>query len=339
MQAQSEEKPRFRAMHCESCGARMRIAADAEAPVCSACGSDELRPLAVPGGAISYALADRSSGTTSQDIAFAQWAKWTAAVTPHQYDTAIHHQNSEQNEIGRARPIHEHLVEIHALDNKMAESLLRFLAMPRPDALDAEFAALVLDREEADEEAVAKTISVQRALAARGEDVLPLCQALVHRRIIPEFTMLKLLQEQALEGSGTLKMAQAMEGPRIQASLLSRGRLRSRLATTAKVVALASIIAFTLWWSIHEPTPYVYGICDKCNAITHLASPEGWPARCPSCGQKEVLPAKKCLACERYYGSTKLIHFEDTCPYCNSTDVEFVNDENLPPGWKQYKPE
>jgi len=302
MEAQPEQQPRFRPMHCKSCGAGMRLPADAESPVCSACGSDELRPLAVLGGAISYALADRSSGTTGLDIAFAQWAKWTAAITPHQHDAAIHRQNSEQSETGRARPIHEHLVEMHALDNKMAESLLRFMAMPRPDALDAEFAALIVERDEADEEAVAKTVDAQRALAARGEDVLPLCQALVNRRIIPEITMLKLLQEQANEGGGTLKMALAMEGPQVEASLFSHGRLRSRVVASAKVVVLTSIIAFTLWLFLHTPTVYVYGICGGCNAISRLESPDTWPARCISCGMVKVLPAWKCVDCQRYYG-------------------------------------
>ena len=313
----------------------MRMAADEEVPVCSACGSDELRPLAVPGGAMSYALADRSSGTTGHDIAFAQWAKWTGAITPHQYDTAVHHQNSEQSEVGRARPIHEHLVEMHALNHKMAEGLLRFMAMPRPDALDAEFAALILEREEADEEAVAKTISAQRALAARGEDVLPLCQALVHRRIVPETAMLKLLQEQAHEGGGTLKMAMAMEGPKVEARLLSRGRLRTRIVTTAKVVALASIIAFTLWWFLHTPTVYAYGICEKCNAISRFESPDTWPAYCVNCGQTKALPAWKCSTCDRYYGRVGYFHSMERCPQCNSTDAEDVDDENLPPGWKQ----
>jgi hypothetical protein len=339
MEAQSTEGPAFRAMSCKSCGAAMRIAADAEAPACSACGSDELRPLAVPGGAISYALADRSSGTTGHDIAFAQWAKWTAAITPHQYDSAVHRQNSEQSETGRARPIHEHLIEMHALDEKLAESLLRFMALPRPDALDAEFAALVVERQEADEEAVANTVAALRAQAAGGENPLPLCQALVHRRILPEVTMLKLLQEQAHEGGGTLRMALAMEGPRVQAGLLSHGRRRDRVVSTAKALGLLSIIALTVWLIFHERTIYVYGVCGNCNTIARMEPPDTWPASCISCGRMKVLPAWKCPDCDRYYGRTTPIHIVELCPHegCDSTSGTTVDDTNLPPGWKQPK--
>jgi len=337
MEAPSATGPQFTAMRCNACGAAMRIAADAESPVCSACGSDELHPLAVPGGAISYAMADRSSGTTAQDIAFAQWAKWTAAITPHQQDTAIHRQNSERNETGRVRAIHEHLIEMHAMDRKMAESLLRFMALPRPDALDAEFAAEIVEHDEADEEAVANTVAAQRALAARGENPLPLCQALVHRRIIPEVTMLKLLQEQAREGGGTLKMALAMEGPKVQAGLLSHGRMRDRVVTSAKVAGLLTIIALTLWVFLHKSTVYLYGICGGCNAIARMEPPEMWPAHCINCGRKDVLPAWKCPDCGRYYGRTTPIHIVELCPYesCNCTSGTTVNDDNLPPGWKQ----
>ena len=99
------------AVRCEACGQRFRARAWRAGIACPQCHSGQVHPLVAPGGAVDYCVADRTQGYAPADVRFAQWAKWSGLITPHQYEVAFIRQNRLIQQSEEPPPVHEILVD------------------------------------------------------------------------------------------------------------------------------------------------------------------------------------------------------------------------------------
>ena len=299
---------------------------------CPACGGDTIEKVHVPAGAFEYILADRSQGTTALDVMFAQWAKWCQCITPHQYDVAVHRQNSELQEAGVARPIHEIMLQQGFINDETADGLLRFLSFPRPDDFDRDFVARLLSEDEHVDEARVKEVgAVQQRMAAGRAMVPPLSQLLLSRGVITEVQLLDILREQTREGAGPLRLAAAMAGSvkRGSGPATVKGMLTGRAARKVVMVAVLFAIAATLLTSyFYEPPARIWGYCRQCHAIVKVEAPapgETWPLKCPVCGYRDLYVAVKSLN-GPVFGRQHAMSREP-CPVTGSLTVHLLTDE------------
>jgi DNA-directed RNA polymerase subunit RPC12/RpoP len=255
-------------------------------------------------------------------VVFAEWAKWCGYITANQYNSAVHRQNSELQAGGKARPIHEVMVSLGHMNEEKANGLLGFLAQRRPDSNDEDFVSRVLRQGGVDKQEVQRICGLQREMAGKRNEVSPIGQLLVQNRIIPEARMLELLQEQAKDGTGSLRMALAMSQPAFRESAV--GSLTRQVTGSPHVVRNAIVLSaaflavFAVWaWALHEPQATAYGRCATCN--TWVAVPwtaAGWPARCPRCGTKGVMFAVMCPRGHVFLRDSPFGH--EACPECRS---------------------
>jgi ssDNA-binding Zn-finger/Zn-ribbon topoisomerase 1 len=321
-QETSAEREHPAAFVCQSCGARFRGTAQGPPGACPQCRRKSVRRLEVRGGALDYALADRRQGTTAEDVAFAQWAKWAGFITANQYNTAMHLQNGEVRDTGKGRPIHDVLVSLGFLDKDKVEGLLRFLAVERPNRNDKDFAARVLRHGWAEPDRVESVFALQRRLAGRRNEVRPLAQMLVHKRVLSEGRMLELLHEQEKDGIGNLTLLRSMaERPHRQRAVSKLGaRLvgsRLPLRGVALLVLLAAV-AYGVWaWQLSPPKIFAYGRCTRCQSVVRVRwSATDWPRRCPVCRHKTVLYLVRCPQGHYFLRSSPFS--KEPCPECGS---------------------
>jgi len=318
------------AFRCRVCRTCFGAPAGAAGVTCPSCGADRTDRLSVPEGAVDYVLADRSQGTTSHDILFAQWAKWCNYVTPHQYDLAIHRQNSELREDGVARPIHEVMVSLGFIDEDTSDSLLRFLAMPRPDACDEDMVRRLLLSKRANAQDLQRACELHRRAAAGGGIVPPIGQFMLQKGLINEVDLVRLLREQSDDGTGSLRLALAMRGPQATGGILARPRIRAAARKIVTGIGLAALVALVLWWALHEPVRKVWVVCKTCNAVRKVEAPQEWPAKCPACGYRTSWPAVKCRNGHIYARTTPLTVPGEACPECGSTAALPITNGDVP---------
>ncbi len=328
------EQGRYLALRCRSCGSSFRARAWKEGMSCPKCHARGMQPLPAPGGAVDYVLADRSHGTTAADVMFGEWAKWSGAVTANQYNAAVHRQNSELQAGGKARPIHEVMLSLGHLTEEKANGLLAFLAHQRPDECDEDFVARLLRQRGIDKIEVERVSALQREMAGKRNEVPPIGQLLVQNRVITEARMLELLQEQAAEGGGSLKMAQTMcHRPPKESAVGNLARQVTHSPNIARnvVVLLGVLLAVgAAWaWALHEPGETAYGYCTTCKTWQAVAwTAATWPARCPRCSLKSVQFAVKCRNGHFFLRDSPFGH--EKCPACGSgfgwplTKAEFL---------------
>lgn len=310
------------ALRCRGCGAGLRARAWREGMACPRCRGKDVQPLPAPGGAVDYIVADRRQGTTAADVMFAEWAKWCGYVTANQCNAAVHRQNSELQSGQTARPIHEVMISLGSLDEKTADGLLRFLAVRRPDANDDDFAARLLRRGHVDSDAVEKVRTLQREMAGRRNEVPPVAQLLVQKRVISEAQMLELLQEQAKDGAGALKAALEMSRAPVKEKVVEK--ITRRVAASpltprnaAVVLGLVVLVAAVWAWRLRAPQVLAYGQCTACGAWVAIPwNPREWPAICPRCHIRAVLFAVKCPNGHVFLRSSP--DGRELCPVCHS---------------------
>ena len=310
------------AVRCGNCNASMRARGALDGLKCPNCRSTDLREVPVIGGAIEYTCADRRHGTTAADVMLAEWAKWCGYLTPNQYNTAMHRQNSELQASGAARPIHEVWIDLGFIDEHRVEGLLRFLCRKRPDADDEDFLARLGAREDVDPAQVKQVAALQRKMAARRNEVPPVAQLLVQRHVLTEGQMLEVLQAQSAEGRGAKTTALAMSQAPVKESPASRlvrqAKGSPRAVATLALAVVLGLLATGLWaWQIREKPVYVVGRCSDCEGLVKVEwSVTDWPARCPRCGRQAVRYA---LICPNGHLFTRESPFTfEACPECGA---------------------
>jgi ribosomal protein S27E len=329
---------RYVAVQCRDCGAGLRARAWHEGIKCPKCGATNVEPLAAPGGAVDYTVADRSQGTTSADVMFAEWARWCEHITANQFNQAVHRQNSELQEQNRSTPIHELMIRMGFMDEERAVGVLRFLTVGRPNADDEDFVARLLKRPGIDRRKVAVVQEEQKALAGKRNEVPPVCQLLVQRRVIDESTMLDVLHEQDREGHGALRMALAMSRPVPKETLASKVRRRAEESPhfVRNAILLAVLVALTagVWaWRLGGETQMVFIRCPNCGRLSQTAwSATDWPARCPRCGARA---AEAAVVCENnHLFSWPTPYNPVPCPVCGTRAARLVTQGDLDRGFR-----
>jgi len=318
---------------CLSCGQAFRVQAWKEGMPCPHCRAKNVQPVPAPGGAVDYLLSDRRHGTTQEDVVFAEWAKWCGYITANQYNAAVHRQNSDLQSSGTARPIHEVMVSLGFLDEERAFGLLRFLTVRRPNGDDDDFAARLLRQGDVDREVVLRLCESQRQMARGRNEVLPLAQLLVQKRVIAESRMLDLLQEQARDGMGALKTALDMSKPVPRESPIGKAagallRRTDMLKTAVLALALAAAVWGVWAWRLREEPVTTYGRCDSCLAwVTVPWTAAGWPAVCPKCRLKSVRFAVKCPRGHVFLRDSPFSH--ETCPDCGADMGHPLSEEDF----------
>lgn len=327
------EEGSYIAVRCGNCGAAFRARAWQEGMSCPTCRAGGVQPLPAPGGAVDYILADRSQGTTSADVMFAEWAKWCGYITTHQYDAAIHRQNSELQSGQRASPIHEVMVSLRFLDKQRAQGLLRFLAVRRPDRHDEDFATRLLQRREADPQAVERVRELQRRMSRKRNEVPPIAQLLVQKHVITEAQMLDVLHEQSADGMGSLELALSISEPPPKETLV--GKFGRRMAKSphgirnAALIVVLVLVAWGAWaWQLREPPIMLYGKCSTCGGLVEIEwTALDWPAQCPRCGHKTVSYAVMCPN-GHIFARTSPFSMEP-CPECGADFGRPLTEEDL----------
>jgi len=321
-EAEKSEQTRYVALRCRNCESVFRARAWKEGMSCPKCRAGGLQPLAAPGGAVDYVLADRSHGTTAADVMFAEWARWCGYITANQYNSALHRQNSELQAGGKARPIHEVMLSLGYMDQEKANGLLGFLAQPRPDSDDDDFVSRLVRQSGVDKQEVERICALQREMAGKRNEVPPIGQLLVQNRVITEARMLGLLHEQATDGTGSLNTALAMSQrpPKESAvgNLTRQVTASPHVARTAGILCGVVLAVFAVWaWALHEPEATAYGFCTTCKTWAAVPwTPAEWPARCPRCGTKGVMFAVMCPKGHVFLRDSPFGH--EACPTCHS---------------------
>ena len=316
------ERPRYVALRCAACGVTFRGRTWREGLDCPSCGARRVEPLSAPGGAVDYAAADRRQGTTSADMAFAEWARWCGYVTANQCNAAVHRQNSELQAGRPARPIHEVMISMGVLDEERATGLLRFLSRPRPDADDEDFVDRLLDRGDASPAEVRKAVALQGKMAARRNELPPIGQLLLRNRAITETQLLEVLRAEEADGVGALHTALTMSRPVPRegaVSGLARRAVRSpRAVCTLLAAVVLACLAWGVWaWQLKEEPVWAIGRCRQCRGIVKVEwTVTGWPAKCPRCGATAVRFAVKCPNGHIFTRQSPFTH--ERCPKCGS---------------------
>jgi hypothetical protein len=286
-------------------------------------------------------VADRSQGTTAGDVMFGEWARWCDYITANQFNQAVHRQNSELQEQERATPIHQLMIRMGYIDEERAMGLLRFLTVERPNYDDTDFIARLLSRRGVDREKVDAVQREQEAMAGKRNEVPPVCQLLVQRRVISEATMLEILQEQDHDGWGALRVARAMSMPVPKETVAAKLRRRAAESPTfvRNVIVIAALVAVAagVWvWRLGGESEMVFIRCTTCERVT-LVEWRGateWPAPCPRCG---ALTGEVAVVCEnRHLSSWPTPYQMIPCPICGSRSMRFVTQEDIDQGF-QYE--
>lgn len=310
------------AVRCRSCEGRFRARTWSEDMACPACRATEMEPMAPPGGAIDYLLADRTQGTTRADVSFGEWARWSGAITANQYNTAVHRQTSELQERGVATPIHELLVAMKALDEEQALGILRFMTLARPEADDEDFVKRLLAQGEADTAKVAACQKQQAELAGQRNEVPHIGQLLLHRRVIDEAALLGILHEQDRAGRGALHVIRmvstAPPKDTIAAKLARQAAESPRFIRNTIVVSVLLLVAVLVWaWAMREPAATAFGRCETCQYQQEMPwDPLDWPATCRRCKSKTVRYLVVCPERHVYTWPSPLT--PAPCPRCGS---------------------
>jgi predicted RNA-binding Zn-ribbon protein involved in translation (DUF1610 family) len=326
--------PRFVAVRCASCGAGFRARKWKEGLSCPVCAAATVRAEAAPGGAVDYTVADRRGGTTAADVAFGQWAKWCGYVTPNQYNTAVHRQNSELQSAPRSRPIHEVMLALGFLDEERAIGLLRFLTLPRPNADDDDFLRRAAEGGYCDAPAAERIRALQQKMAAKRNEVPPAAQLMLQKRLVTEAQMLEVLQAQERDGVGALKAVLTMSQPPPREKALDKVTRRAResphtIFRVILAVVLLGLVAGVWAWQAREPELVAYGKCTECGSVMALPwTATEWPARCSSCGRRTVGFAVVCPNGHVFARSSPFSR--EPCPQCGAdygrplTEEEFL---------------
>jgi hypothetical protein len=320
-EAQQAAPPR--AWECRVCSTRFPTPGDERGkPECPACGADSVEKLDAPGGAVEYVLAKRTHGTTKQDVRLAQWAKWAKFITPHQYDLAIHRQNSEAQEQGYGRPIHEVMESEKMIEPGQSIGLMQFLALPRPNEFDEDFVDRLLRQKDVERSEVRRVQKLQSEMAGPGKCVPPIGQLLLNKGVIDEVTLLEILRQQARNDTGSLSLAMKIRGRRKQAAdeLQKLRPLARRVGLAAVVLIVLGAIAFAV---TYEPPRMVGMLCENCGVTYWGPGPTKkatWPLRCINCGAQELWPGYVCVNGHVF----RRQHSQDLrpCPECGSTLAE-----------------
>lgn len=302
---------------CRVCGTRFLFTETGEGLVCPACGADSVDRLAAPGGALDYVVADRTHGTTTEDVWFAQWAKWANFVTPHQYDVALHRQNSEAQDEGMGRPIHEVMESMGMLDPLRSEGLMRFLAVPRPDEFDADFVERLLKQEGVNTRAVKRVQALQKQMAAERTCVPPIGQLLLAKGVIDEVQLVDILRKQAQEDTGSLSIAMKIRGRRE-----SPADELQKIRPVAQRVGLGLLIAIIVLggaYMLFREKPVMVGTwCSECGYTIWQERAPSYPTECPIC-HSEPPSVYLGYRCPEGHVFGRLHNQDPTpCPICGS---------------------
>jgi len=331
----NSEDVNFVASKCSNCGAKFKLRSWRKGFQCPECKQGELAPITIQGGAVDYYLANRSSGYAKADIRFAQWAKWCELITPRQYDVAFIKQNKQITPESEPEPIHKIMIEEGWISEKQAINILEFLSRKRPDQDDEDFAVAIINSQAANEKDLEKATKIQREIAEKANEVPPLAQVMLEKRIINEKVMVSLLKKLHSLGKGPLKTAiEAVKGEKTKKTRKKQGvkklaKKNSPLLKQLSLIALLFVVALGVWaWQNHQPPEKFVGICDKCDEVNILSWSPDLPLRCPDCRQTAVYPARLCRQDDTIF-PTKNPYIPSSCPECGSTDVKGLTVEWL----------
>lgn len=320
------------AAECQSCGHRFRLNQWGENVQCPECRANRVQPLVAPGGAVDYLTADRSEGYAPADVRFAQWAKWTGLITPNQHEIAFVKQNRQIQRGSDPDPIHEIMVNENWIAREQAEGLLEFMAFHRPCEDDEEFAELIKNRTDADEEKVDRTRKLQAGIASSRNEVPPLCQLLMEKRVITEAQMLGALKHLQKQGRGPLEKARRMAGERkstrrVQA-VKKKISLKNPVIRNILIVLLLLLLGVGAWQIHASRGPKAAVKCRECDEVSWVSWSQSYPVKCPSCGSKSAYYAMKCKN-EHIFTISNPYQRRKKCPVCDTTRVRPLKEGDL----------
>ena len=327
---------KYVAAECSACSRRFKLRGWREGIKCPKCDGGDLMPTVAEGGAVDYFIADRSKGYARPDIRFAQWAKWSELITPHQYEMAFRRQNKGLQNGEPPRPIHSIMLEEGWLTQKQATALLEFMCRTRPDQDDSSFAEAALQTGIAGAEDVEKAGQLQDQIADKASETPALCQIMLEKQIINESQLLPLLKNLRRKGLGPLaRLDETLKKP--AGAIPSGEGLKQGIARNKQLIKQGAVIfvlllaAFGIWrWQTRVPGYRFPAICEECGETSVLAWPEParFPVRCPACRRESAYWRYRCDN-GHDFPHDPFSARDPRCPVCDSEDVKALKLEDL----------
>jgi len=307
-----------RAFRCRICGAAWRDNSGTRPEACPRCGARRVSALPVIGGAIEYALADRSQGYALEDIRFGKIAQWAGLITANQYSEALNRQRQYIGRAGHIPTLGEILVKQGALSRRQVEAVLLVRTHAWQDASEdllCEVAAAngLLTREQ-----ILQVKQAQMAIAEKGETPPPLALLLYEKRLLTEKEVEALLQAQARRGRGLICLVQTQVSTRRSPLEVIFGASGTPARTAGIALGAVLVVALLLLvvsrWA--RPALYLQTQCERCKNISARPSTTRWPDKCSNCKERAVYPAAICLRCGHKFIVKKPGAPGVRCPAC-----------------------
>ncbi|HOX39404.1 MAG TPA: hypothetical protein PL033_15595 [Candidatus Brocadiia bacterium] len=319
-----EAEGRFVVVHCRGCGGRFRTQDWKEGSPCPKCASTNVNPAIVTGGAVDYALADRSGGHAIEDIRFGQLARWAGVITSAQYQRAMAVQRRCIAEEKPVPPIGDVLIELGAMSEGAAHAILEVASESRPSTSDEDFARRVAMRDWLDKDRLERLKDEQRTMAASRHEVPSLAQLAFEKRLLSEDQVLEILKLQLRDDCGLLAELRLTLGNRrktvsMRSVVGVKGISRRDMVKTSGLLLIPAAVAFVWYRNLAGGKNTVCVMCDGCKQVSEITwNAQGdFPVTCPKCRKPMAQYCVKCLSCRRMY--TRPHRFSrKPCPFCGS---------------------
>lgn len=292
---------------------------------CPKCNSCNVTPVVVTGGAIDYALADRSEGHAVEDMRFGQIARWAGLIDDADYQKAMAQQRRCIIEEKPVPDVASILVQRGAVSKEEAAAILETMASTHPTFADEEFARHAVFRDWIDKEKADRIQAEQKAMADKLNEVPSLAQIAFERRLLSQEQVLEILRDQQRNGVGLLVELRTRlddaKGVSPVKGLIPRGGLTtSNLLGGMFVVVLFAAMGYIWYSNLFGQKGGVPVFCTRCHNVNRIKwSPrEGFPVVCPTCGQKEAYYYVRCKRCGNLYQARSPLA-RNKCPRCGCT--------------------
>ncbi len=320
---------------CRICDDMWREHSAAKPEACPSCGAKRIATVPVVGGAVEYALADRSDGYAIEDIRFGKIAVWGELISPNQYTETLNSQRQIGRNSARVPSMGDLLVRERAITRKQFAAVLRMRTQGWQDDAEQDFGELVVSRNLLSRERLIELKRAQIAIAEKGETPPPLSLLAFEKRLLSEKETVILLQAQARNGKGLLAALRAEIGEVASPTTLILGRKgsRERKLRLGIAVALVPIMLILIAGRIAADRVYVATQCNACRDIRSARLDSKWPMECRKCEGQQVYPLYICRRCADKFTVQKPGSRGLECPHCKSDNIapmtKDVNEQEI----------
>jgi len=308
---------------CRVCDEMWRERSGGKPGACPNCGAKRIATVPVVGGAVEYALADRSEGYALEDIRFGKIAVWGELISANQYTETLNAQRQIGRNSARVPSLGDLLVKQRALTRKQFEAVLRVRARAWQDAAEEEFGETMVSRNLLSRERLLELKRAQMAVAEKGETPPPLSLLAFEKRMLTEKETVVLLQAQARNGKGLLAMLREEIGETVSPGVLILGRKgsRERKVRLGIAAALVPLLLIIVAGRVAGERVYVATQCEGCRDMRSAPLDSKWPIKCRKCEEMQVYPLYICRRCAHKFTVHKPGSRGLKCPNCNSDNI------------------